>query len=126
ALYFRPKLAENEYFTMAQGHPITGNVNIGGTLNELDIPKLNLGWNNTALTGEGQLFQVSRPDSLSFDISKVSATTTKADLKLFVGEKELNMALPQTILVEARAKGSLKSITGEALMKIPEGTAQIS
>ncbi|WP_181938095.1 MULTISPECIES: translocation/assembly module TamB [unclassified Arenibacter] len=126
ALYFRPKLAENEYFTMAQGHPITGNVNIGGTLNELDIPKLNLGWNNTALTGEGQLFQVSRPDSLSFDISKVSATTTKADLQLFVNEKELNMALPRTILVEARAKGSLKSITGEALMKIPEGTAQIS
>lgn len=126
AVYFRPKLAENEYFTIAQKHPITGNVNIDGTLNALNIAQLNLGWNNTALTGEGQLFQVSRPDSLSFDISKLRANTTKTDLHLFASKKDLSMALPQTILVEARAKGSLKNISGEAFLKIPEGTAQIS
>ncbi len=126
AVYFRPELAKNEYFTIAQGHPLTGNVNIGGTLNKLDIPKLNLDWNNTTLTGEGQVLHVSRPDSLSFDISKLKATTTKADLQLFVGEKDLNMALPQAILVEARAQGSLKNISGETLMRIPEGTARIS
>ena len=126
ALYFEPTLAENEYFTIGQQHPISGNLNIQGTLNDLNIPKLNLNWSNTALTGEGKLFRVTEPDSLSFDIPTFKATSTIADLELFVTEKDLNISLPQTIMVEAQAKGSLKNVSGEALVKIPEGTAQIT
>ncbi|MBU2904023.1 translocation/assembly module TamB domain-containing protein [Arenibacter algicola] len=126
ALYFQPALAENEYFTIGQQHPIIGNLNIQGTINDLNLPKLNLNWSNTTLTGEGHLFQLTESDSLSFDISTLKATSTIADLQLFVTEKDLNMSLPQTILVEARAQGGLKNVSGEALVKIPEGTAQIT
>ncbi|WP_170126270.1 translocation/assembly module TamB domain-containing protein [Arenibacter echinorum] len=126
ALYFQPELAENEYFTLGQQHPIIGNLSIQGTLADLNLSKLNLNWNNSALTSEGHLLRVTEPDSLSFDISTFKATSTITDLQLFLTEKDLNISLPQTILVEARAKGSLKNVSGEALVKIPEGSAQIT
>ena len=126
ALYFQPELAETEYFTLGQQHPIIGNLSLQGTLADLNLSKLNLNWNNTALTSEGHLFRVTEPDSLSYNITTLRATSTIADLKLFVSEKDLDISLPQTILVEAWAKGSLKNISGEALVKIPEGNAEIT
>ncbi|MGY8915101.1 MAG: hypothetical protein ACKVJF_08465 [Flavobacteriales bacterium] len=126
AVYFHPKLAENEYFIKGQQHPILGNLNVSGTLGNLFIPKLNLNWNNTSLIGEGRIFQVTETDSLSFDVPTFKATTNKADLQLFVPEKNLNISLPETILVEGHIQGNLKSISGEALLKIPEGTAKIT
>jgi len=126
ALYFQPDLAQNEYFTIGQQHSINGNLSVQGTLADLNLPELNLNWSNTALTGEGCLFRLTEPDSLSFDIATLRANSTIADLQLFVNEKDLNISLPKTIVVEARAKGSLTNVSGEALVKIPEGSAQIN
>ncbi|WP_162254201.1 translocation/assembly module TamB domain-containing protein [Sediminicola sp. YIK13] len=126
ALVFEPKLAKNEFFIKGQLHPFSGNINISGTLDNLHIPSLNLNWHNTTLTGQGHLFRVTETDSLSFDIARFKATTTKADIRLFVPEENLNISLPETILVYGHAKGSLKSITGDAHLEIPEGNAQIT
>lgn len=126
ALFFQPKLAENEYFNIAQQHPFSGNLNVTGTLEDLNIPNLNLKWNNTSLTGEGQILRVTETESLSFDVSTFKATTNKGDLQLFVPEENLNISLPETILVEAHAEGNLENISGEVLLKFPEGTAQIT
>ncbi|MET7030449.1 translocation/assembly module TamB domain-containing protein [Sediminicola luteus] len=126
ALVFEPKLAKNEYFTKGQQHPFSGNINITGTLGNLHIHQLNLNWHNISLIGEGHLFRVTETDSLSFDIATFKASSTKADLQLFVPEENLSISLPETVVVAGHAKGNLKSIAGEAHLKIPEGTAQIT
>ncbi|PXX27393.1 uncharacterized protein DUF490 [Arenibacter sp. ARW7G5Y1] len=126
ALYFKPTLAENEYFTIGQQHPVTGDLNLKGTLNDLTLSTLNLNWNNTAVIGKGQLLWATEPDSLSYDFATVRVSSTKEDLQLFMPAKDLDISLPLTMVVEAKVQGSLKNISGELFAKIPEGTAHIT
>lgn len=126
ALIFQPSLATKKYYTTAQQHPFYGNLTMTGTLEDLFIPKFDLKWNNSSLKGKGHLYRVMDTDVLSFEVITLIATTSKADLQLFIPEQNLNVSLPETILVEAQAKGNLKSVSGDVFLKIPEGTAKIT
>lgn len=126
ALHFKPTLAENDYFTIGQLHPVTGNITLKGTVKDLDLPTLNLYWNNTSLIGKGQLLWASEPDSLSYDIAKLKLSSTKGDLQLFMPKKDLDISLPLSMVVEAQAQGSLKNISGELFVNTPDGAAQVT
>jgi len=125
AIYFQPDLGKNPYFSTVQQHPFTGNLKASGTLGEIDINQLQLDWSNSSVVAKGQLTQLMQTDSLSFNFPMLQATSIREDLQQFVAEKDLNIAIPQTILVQAKTQGNLKNISGEALLKIPEGSAQL-
>ncbi|WP_157943733.1 MULTISPECIES: translocation/assembly module TamB [Arenibacter] len=122
-LFFQPKLNENKYFAAAQQHPLTGNLEANGILDRIDIRNLLFSWGNSSLVAEGTVSNIMETDSLSFDFPILKATTIREDLQQFVSEKELDIEIPQTILVQAKTHGNLKNISGEASLKIPEGAA---
>ncbi|MBC8767760.1 translocation/assembly module TamB domain-containing protein [Arenibacter sp. BSSL-BM3] len=126
ALFFQPNLSENEYFSAAQQHPFTGKLEATGILDDIAIQNLLFNWGNSSLMAEGTLSNLMETDSLTFDFPTLNVTTIRGDLQQFVAEKDLNIDIPQTILVQAKTQGNLKNISGEAFLKIPEGTAKLN
>ncbi len=125
ALFFQTNLSENEYFSAAQQHPFTGELEAAGTLDDLDIQKLQFYWSNSSLMAEGTIANLMETDSLSFNFPMLITTTTQGDVQQFVTEKDLNLEIPRNVFVRAKTQGNLKNISGEVFLKIPEGTAQL-
>ena len=127
AIYFRPDLAQNEYLKKASSKPFKGAFKANGTLAAIEIPDFGIKWGeNTSLTAQGHLNQVTRTDSLYFDFKTVAARANRTDILEFISEKDLGVSVPNTVLLEATAKGSLDEIIGDAVLKIPEGTARLA
>ncbi|MGB7393133.1 MAG: translocation/assembly module TamB domain-containing protein [Pricia sp.] len=127
AYVFQPDLANNEYIQKAASKPVTGNIEANGTLASIQIPNLEINWGeNTSLTAQGRLNKAMAPDSLSFNFDNVRATSARKDVLQFVNEDSLGISVPETILVDASAKGSIDDIAADILLKIPEGTARLA
>ncbi|MCK0192079.1 translocation/assembly module TamB domain-containing protein [Arenibacter sp. F20364] len=126
AIFFQSDLEKNPYFYKAQQHPLTGNFKASGTLGEVDIQDLRLDWSKSSVLGKGQLSRIMTTDSILFDFPVLQATSNREDIQQFISEKDLNIAIPKTILLQAKSHGNLKNIAGEALLKIPEGKIQLN
>ncbi|WP_373519958.1 translocation/assembly module TamB, partial [Pricia sp.] len=127
AFVFQPDLANNEYVKKAAKKPVTGNFEVNGTLASIDIPNLEVDWgDSTSLVAQGRLKNVMAPDSLSFDFNTIRGTSARKDILKFVSEDSLGISVPQTILIEASAKGSVDDMAADILLKIPEGTVQLA
>ncbi|WP_143017664.1 translocation/assembly module TamB domain-containing protein [Kriegella aquimaris] len=127
AFVFQPGLAKNEYIKKATKKPFLGHATANGTLSSIQIPELNMTWGEgTSLMIKGRLDNITAIDSLFFDLTTIKVTSQRDDLLQFVSEKELGIEIPQTVLVEASGKGSFENFSTDALMKIPEGTVQLS
>jgi len=127
AFVFQPDLANNEYVKKAANKPVKASLEANGTLASIKIPKLEVDWGKgTSLIAVGQLNNAMEPDSLSFDFSTIRATSARKDVLQFVSEDSLDISVPETILVEASAKGSVDNMAANVLLKIPEGNAQLT
>ncbi len=127
AYVFQPDLADNEYVKKAAKKSVTGNFEAKGTLASILIPNLNIDWGeNTSLVAKGQVNNATEPDSLSFDFSTIRATSVRKDILQFVSEDSLGIAVPETILIDASAKGSVDDMAADVILKIPEGTVQLA
>jgi hypothetical protein len=127
AYIFQSDLANNEYVQKAAKKSVSGNFEANGTLASIDISNLEVDWGeNTSLTTRGQLNNAMEPDVLSFDFPSIRATSARKDVLQFVSEDSLGISVPETILVDASAKGSVDDMAADVLLKIPEGTAQLT
>jgi hypothetical protein len=126
AIYFQPELGKNQYFAIAQQHPIKGNIKASGTLDEIDVQSLQLDWSNSSLMANGQLSHLMETDSISFNFPMLEASSERKDIQLFVSEQDSNITIPQTLLVQAKTEGTLKNISGEAIVKLPEGKIELT
>ena len=127
AFIFSPELEQNKYVQTLARYPISGNLKAKGTLNSLQLMDTQFHWGeNTDFSANMELYQVLRPDSISFDVASLKATSTKEDILNFFSEKELGISIPATVLVEASGKGSLNRIRAEAKVSIPEGNAMLT
>ncbi len=127
AYVFQPDLATNEYVKKVAKRPVTGNFEANGTLSSIQIRNLNIDWGeSTSLVAKGQVNNVTKPESLSFDFNTIRATSARKDVLQFVSEDSLGISIPESILVDASAKGSVDDMAADVLLKIPEGTAQLT
>ncbi len=127
AYVFQPDLANNEYVQKAAKKSLTGNFVANGTLASIQIPDLTIDWGeSTSLIAKGQVNNATEPKLLSFDFNTVRATSSRKDVMQFVNEDSLGISIPETILVEASAKGSVDDMAADVLLKIPEGTVQLT
>ncbi|MCK0148062.1 translocation/assembly module TamB domain-containing protein [Arenibacter sp. F26102] len=126
ALFFQPNLNKNEYFSAALQHPFTGKLDATGILEDIDIHNLQFFWGSSSLIAEGTVSNLMETDSLTFDFPNLNVTTIREDLQQFVSEKDLNIEIPQTIFLQAKTYGNPNNISGEAFLKIPEGTAKLN
>ena len=127
AYVFQPDLADNEYIQKASQQSITGQVKANGSLARIKIPDLRVNWgDNTSLVAVGQVDNSMDPDALSFDFNTVRATSARKDVLRFINEDSLGISVPETILVDASAQGSVDDMAADVLLKIPEGTARLT
>jgi hypothetical protein len=127
ALFFQPELAENPYFNIVTNNPFTGNIYANGNLDSIQINKTELNWGkNTSLIAHGQLRNVTTIDSLKFDFDTVNVSSTREDILAFVSENQLGISVPQTVLLQAKAAGSIDALNTQVQLEIPEGTAQLT
>lgn len=127
AYVFQPDLAKNEYIQKAAKESITGNLEVNGTLARIKIPDFKINWGeNTSLVAVGQVDNAMDSDALSFDFNTIRATSARQDVLQFVNEDSLGISVPETILVDASAQGTVDDMTADILLKIPEGTAQLT
>ena len=127
AFFFQPDLKANEYLNKLVQHPFKGNISANGTLDSVQIETMQLKWGeNTSLSGEGRLSNVTQSDSLSFDFDTVRALSIREDILEFVSEKEMGISIPQTVLVDAKLDGNLNNMNADAQLKIPEGKVQLT
>ncbi|WP_339716213.1 translocation/assembly module TamB domain-containing protein [uncultured Kriegella sp.] len=124
---FQPDFANNEYLKKASQKPFDGHIKANGTLSAIQIPELNMAWGEgTSIQGQGTLGNVTIIDSLFFDLNTLKATSQRADLLQFISEEDLGIAVPKTVNVTASGKGNPSDFSAKALLRIPEGTAQLS
>lgn len=126
-LYFEPQLADTDYMVKAMAKKFTGSMDARGTLARVELQKADIGWGtNTTLSAQGVVRNITRPDSLVFDLSSIHALSSRTDLLQFLPGDELGITVPATIRIDASVKGTPEVFTGEADIIIPEGWARIA
>lgn len=127
AYFFQPDLANNEYVRKAANKPVTGSLEVKGTLASIDIPNLKVNWGeNTSLLAKGLVNNAMAPDSLSFDFRTVRANSARRDILRFVNEDSLGVSIPETIVIDATAKGSVDDMAADVRLEIPEGKVRLN
>ncbi|QWX84969.1 translocation/assembly module TamB domain-containing protein [Cellulophaga sp. HaHaR_3_176] len=127
AYVFQPDLVNNEYVNKIALKPFTGNLISKGTLKALDITDAKLNWgDNTQFLAQGELFNITEPDSLSFNLNTVKAHTSRKDVLNFISENDLGISIPKSIAINATARGKVDNIDGNIEVILPEGTAKLT
>ncbi|MBU2948840.1 translocation/assembly module TamB domain-containing protein [Zobellia uliginosa] len=123
AFTLQPELVANTYFKSAAQHPVQGSINASGTLQKINMNRLQLNWGETTqLVAQGDLENITEPDSLYFNFKTIDFNTIKEDVAQFVSEEELGISLPETIALNAVASGKTNDVIAKATLRIPEGT----
>ncbi|AUC86217.1 hypothetical protein CW731_13435 [Polaribacter sp. ALD11] len=123
---FQPSLKKNEYLKKLSTKEFTGTLNVNGSLSDIEILKTNVNWGQaTAISLNGNIKNVTNPDILQLDFPRFSAKTKRSDLLKIVAEKELNIKLPEEILISGTVKGNLKNIITAAKINTTQGLATV-
>ena len=121
---FQPQLKENEYLSKLSAKAFQGKLFIDGNLNDLKIENTSVNWGNaTNVSLNGSVKNATNPDKLQLNLPNFKAETKRADLLQIVNEKELNLKLPEEILIAGNVNGSLKNSKIDASINTSQGNA---
>ncbi|MGY0391156.1 translocation/assembly module TamB domain-containing protein [Bizionia sp. KMM 8389] len=123
---FQPDLKENDYLNILSQNRITGLLKADGFVSDISISKMEVDWNETQFKTNGRIQNITKPDTLSFNIPMFSAVTTRSDLVLFVQEDSLGVQLPETLSLTGVAKGNLQDMVANASLNTSQGDATIN
>lgn len=120
---FQPNLRKNENLLALSRNYVRGSINASGSLKSIKVPRLSIAWGNTKADAVASLQNITKPNNLTFDISRFNAATKKQDLLAFVNEEELGLDLPEEISLTGNAKGKLNNIEVNAALNTSQGNA---
>lgn len=124
---FQPSLKQNEYLAKLSAKKLSGILNIKGSLADLKISNTKVNWgNSTQVSLSGNIKNSTNPDLLQLNLPNFKAETKRADLLQIVDEKQLNILLPEEILITGNVKGTLKNIDADAKITTTQGLAAIN
>lgn len=122
AYFFQPSLRENLYIQTLSEKEIKGSLFANGQINNISFDHSFLQWGDaTQLSLDGNVKNVTIPDSISFDITKAFVHTHRKDLVRFIPEKQLSIKIPDSVSLHAKAKGTLQNISGNAQLSTSLG-----
>ncbi|MFN2261852.1 MAG: translocation/assembly module TamB domain-containing protein [Psychroflexus sp.] len=122
ALLFLPELKQNPNFKALTKHKFTGDFSLAGNLEELQIPQFDLNWgDNTSLTLNGNLNQVTDVDSLGINLKNYAFKSSKIDIAEFIQEDSLGVSIPKTLVLEGQFQKNTDVFSTQSKLKIPEG-----
>ncbi|GAA4323295.1 translocation/assembly module TamB domain-containing protein [Pontixanthobacter gangjinensis] len=122
---FQPSLKQNDYLRSLAASPVLGNIKANGNLDILNINPVNINWNNTRISGRGQIMNLQDPDNLIFDLPNVSLRSSRSDLVKFVKEEDLGLKLPENIAFEGSIKGTPSNIQTNSVLTTSEGSLKL-
>ncbi|WP_299797606.1 translocation/assembly module TamB [uncultured Maribacter sp.] len=126
-LQLQPELAQNQYLDSLSAQPITGNLKAVGSLEKVNEFNTELLWgNDTKLTAEGSISNLTAIDSLRYDLNDISFASTKFAINKIISSKELGIAIPESILAEGSLSGGTTWVNPDLQIKIPEGNANVN
>ncbi|WP_282018790.1 translocation/assembly module TamB domain-containing protein [Salegentibacter mishustinae] len=125
AFRFQPDLKSNPYMKELASNKVYGNLKASGKLSSIGISRANFNWKNTSFSANGNIYNATNPDNISFDIPRFSAKSRKSDLTGFVSEKDLGISIPRNIQLSGNFKGSPEDLSAKAFLQTSEGDIRI-
>ncbi len=126
AFRFQRKLKENEYLSKLSAKAFKGKLFVNGNLDNLKIENTSVNWGNaTNISLNGSIKNATNPDEVQLNLPNFRAETKRADLVQIVDEKQLNIKLPEDILITGNVNGSLKKSKIDATINTSQGNAFI-
>ncbi|WP_438712106.1 translocation/assembly module TamB domain-containing protein [Aquimarina muelleri] len=122
AYFFQPSLKENLYIQTLSEKEIKGSLFANGQINNISFDRSFLQWGDaTKMSLDGNIKNVTIPDSISFDVTKAFVNTHRKDLIRFISEKQLSIKIPDSVSLHAKGRGTLQSILGNAQLSTSLG-----
>ena len=123
---FNDSLAQNPYVIKAREKPIVGQLYANGSLDAILFKNSNAQWGeDTALDFEGSLLKVMGGNALAYDFENIKFRSVKEDLENFLPQ-ELNISIPDIIVINAKGAGNLKAIHTEIALETTLGSAHLN
>lgn len=108
--FFAPDLAKDTLIQELAIAPFEGNLAINGGLTNLEIPNFQLTWGETDFLTHGSVHSPLNMDSLYVDFPQIELTTNKHSLQPFADESDYGITFPESIVLTAKAKGSMNDL----------------
>ena len=122
---FQPDLKSNPYLQELASNKVSGNLKASGELSSIDISRANFNWRNTSFSANGNIYNATNPDNISFDIPRFKAKSQKSDLTGFVSEKDLGISIPKEIQISGNFEGSPEDLSAEAFLETSQGNIRV-
>ncbi|HZH70276.1 MAG TPA: translocation/assembly module TamB, partial [Flavobacteriaceae bacterium] len=118
---FAPELKKTHEIVALSQHLIKANLHVNGTLDQLRLHSVNIDWNKSALHFAGEINNVTEFEELGFEVKNFNLKTQRNDIQDFVDEAELGIVIPETVHLNATAKGTPSNLVTAVTLQIPEG-----
>lgn len=107
---FDPSLAQDTLIQELAKNPFTGEIEANGNLENIEIPILDFQWGETSLQTYGSVSNASNLDLMEVDFPEIGLKTNRKTLLAFINEADYGIQFPETIAIQAQAKGSLQDM----------------
>jgi hypothetical protein len=119
---FQPKLENNPYLKTLSKNRLEGNLKVNGTVGQLDVTAFNIAWGkDTRLSTTAKIQNVTKGDSIKFNVARFSVKTKRSDFIKFIDEQTLGVSLPEDIQLSGDFNGTLKELSTQLLLESSQG-----
>lgn len=126
AAVFSPELAQNESLQSLSKRKITGQLNINGSLTDLQISEALVNWGKqTTINMAGRITNPTDPDQLRLDLPTLSAKTTRTDISQIIDTTGLGLGLPENMALAGTFKGGLNDAQTNLTLKTTSGNVEV-
>ncbi|MFD2562508.1 translocation/assembly module TamB domain-containing protein [Aquimarina rubra] len=124
--YFQPDIAKNSYVDSLAQKKISGSLQIDGKISDFNANVSSLNWGtDTKIKLKGGIKNLLTEEELVIDSLSYKASTTRDDIKNFVNESELGIALPKEASINGQLNGSFNDIKGKSVIETSLGSVTI-
>ncbi|MCH7414211.1 translocation/assembly module TamB [Belliella sp. R4-6] len=122
AYFFEPSLRNDEMIKSLASYPVRMKVRARGDIASLDIPNLEVSWDETRLSSSGNVSNLLDMDLLAFDFPEISIKTDKKTILKFVDQQSLGgINLPESLALDAEVKGQVDDLKAQAFLETEMG-----
>ncbi|KYG81684.1 hypothetical protein MB14_13965 [Roseivirga ehrenbergii] len=126
AAVFSPELTQNESLQSLSKRKITGQLNVNGSLTDLQISEALVNWGKqTTVNIAGRVTNPTDPYQLRFDLPTLSAKTTRIDISQIIDTTALGLGLPENMALTGSFKGGLNDAQTNLTLKTTSGNVEV-
>ncbi len=117
-----PGLAQNEALRKASGKPVHASLDAEGSLGDISLNSVRIAWgDSTSLSVRGRIMNVTNMDSMRFVLNDIRIATGSNDVRYFVDEEVLGIAIPRTIRASGELSGRADSLNADIHLHTSSG-----